>query len=114
MHACLKYLAERYPTGNLSAARCEFQMKFHQSVMKVTLLNKSGKHSPSERFFEQFVSNAYNQGGMDNVNPLQIMLTLKYGRIELAGPYLVRLLIWYVPLAEILGFKGFYPEYIYA
>ena len=79
-------------------------------------INKSGKHSPNERFFEQWGSNAYDHGGVDNVNPLQLMLMLKYGHIELAAPYPVRLLIWYVlcPLAEILGYKGSYPEYIYA
>lgn len=79
-------------------------------------MNGKGNPTPSERFFQQWASAAYDYGGLDKVNPLQMILMLKAGHIELAGPYPLRLLVRYVacPIAELLGYKGSYPEYVYA
>lgn len=81
----------------------------------MTLINKSGEWSPNERFFDQKASIAYEYNGIENVNMLQILVTLKYGGIEVAAPYPLQLFIWYVvcPFAELLGYRGAYPEYIY-
>ena len=83
-------------------------------LWQVRSINRSGKYSSVERFFEQFAAISYDHGGIDNVSPLQLLLTLKAGGVEIAAPYPVRLFLWHVvcPFGELLGYKGFYPEYV--
>lgn len=82
--------------------------------MQLRTINRSGQHSPNERFFEQWVLNAYDHGGIEGVNPLQLIVMLNFGGIEPALPYPFRLLIRHgvVPFGKLLGYKGSYPEYI--
>ena len=53
-------------------------------------------------------------GDMGAINPLQHFLTIQESRIEYTfPPKPVRVIIRYavVPLAKVLGFKPYYPEY---
>lgn len=68
----------------------------------------------SERFFEQWTAIAFDHGGVDNVNPLQLLLTLDAASIDLALPLPAKLLVQHLalPLARLVGFQPFYSEYV--
>ena len=83
-------------------------------LLQLRLINRSGHHTLNERFNEQWTSNAFDYGGMENVNPLQLLIMLDYFDIEIAFPYPVRVLIRYlvIPLGKLAGYQGMYDEYL--
>ena len=83
--------------------------------MQFKTINRSGKYSWNERFFEQWASNAYDHDGIDNVNPIQLILLMKAADIEVVMPWPAQMLVRYVlcPVGKLLGYTEFYQEYIY-
>ena len=79
------------------------------------MINRSGKYSPMERFFEQFGGLIHDHGGnMASISVLQLILTFKTAGIELAVPAPVGFFLrhFVCAFAQLLGYKGFYPEYV--
>ena len=82
--------------------------------MQITLINRSGRPTASEAFFENLAGLGQHYGDMDRANPLQLFLHAKAGAVEyMMIPAPARLLVRYLicPLAELVGYKGLYPEY---
>ena len=83
--------------------------------MQFRTINRSGKHSWNERFFEQWASNAYDHDGVENVNPIQLILLMKAANIEIVMPWPLKMLVRYIlcPFGKLLGYQEIYQEYIY-
>lgn len=84
------------------------------ALAQVKIFIQPGTHTVAERFFEQLAGIAYDHGGLEQVNPLQLLLVFAYGGIDLAVPPPAKLLIRHValPLGRLLGYRGCYPEYM--
>jgi hypothetical protein len=78
------------------------------------MVNRSGKRREGDRFFENLAAFARLYGGIGSINPLQHFLTANEGGVEYTFvPVSVRVLIRYIicPLAKIVGYQAYYPEY---
>ena len=83
--------------------------------VQIQLVSKTGKTYQGDRFFENLGGLAMDYGGdVGNINILQHFLTVHEGGIVYTFvPPLLRPVVQYVaiPLARLVGYKGYYPEY---
>ena len=82
--------------------------------MQFSLINRSGHPIASEAFFENLAGLGQHYGDLAQASLLQLFLHAKAGGVEYTIiPAPARLFVCYVicPLAEIVGYKGLYPEY---
>lgn len=82
--------------------------------MQVRTILKTNRPRKFDAFFETMLGLAQKYGSIGDINPLQLLLTAHETGIEYTFmPYPARIAIRYlaIPLAKLVGFKAFYPEY---
>ena len=82
--------------------------------MQANYSHKTGTVRHADRFFENLAGLSQKYGEIANINPLQLFLTTVTSGIEYTFfPTPVRLFLKYVavPVAKLLGFQAYYPEY---
>ena len=70
--------------------------------------------APFEEFLYNFMGMGHDYGSVNDLNPLQVVLTFAAGGMQLPEvPAPARLAIKHVlcPLAKLMGYKPFYPAY---
>jgi len=83
-------------------------------VCRVKLVNKSGRVRRGDRFFENLSGLAQLYGSIDAINPLQQVLTATEGGIAYTFmPIWIRIPfdLFACPLAKLVGYQAYYPEY---
>ena len=86
--------------------RCSFQAKF---------IFKAGKPRRVDTYFETMIGLAQMYGSPGQIPPLQQLPSAYEGGMEYTFmPRPVRIVMRYVavPLAKLVGYRPFYPEYV--